>query len=83
MTEPTETLPWPEIIRQATHDLRTPLSSIVMAASVLRQLPPESAEVDRERMLALLEREVGVLSECVRRLAESPESFLGAGIVDP
>jgi signal transduction histidine kinase len=72
-------LPWPLVVRQAVHDMRTPVSSILTAAAVLRQLHGQKPSPDVERILSLLERQVETLSGQLQRLSESPESYLGTG----
>lgn len=71
------TLPWEQIVRQAVHDMRTPLSSMLTTVAVLRQLQATATVPPQwERMVELLERQVQMLSGQLVRLHESPESFL-------
>jgi hypothetical protein len=70
-------LPWDKIVRQAVHDMRTPLSSMLTTVAVLRQLQATAAVPSQwERMIDLLERQIQTLSAQLARLHESPESFL-------
>lgn len=70
-------LPWEKIIRQAVHDMRTPLSSLLTTVAVLRQLQATSTvPAQWERMIDLLERQVQTISGQLVRLHESPESYL-------
>lgn len=72
-------LPWEKIIRQAVHDMRTPLSSLLTTVAVLRQLQATSTvPAQWERMIDLLERQVQTISGQLIRLHESPESYLKA-----
>ena len=71
------TLPWEKIVRQAVHDMRTPLSSMLTTVAVLRQLQATSTIPPQwERMIDMLERQVQTLSGQLVRLQESPASFL-------
>jgi hypothetical protein len=81
VSQPSETdpvaLPWDKIVRQAVHDMRTPLSSMLTTVGVLRQLQGTTTVPPQwERMIDLLERQVQTLSGQLGRLHESPESFL-------
>ena len=81
MSQPSDTdpvaLPWEQIVRQAVHDMRTPLSSMLTTVAVLRQLQATATVPPQwERMVELLERQVQTLSGQLVRLHESPESFL-------
>jgi hypothetical protein len=70
-------LPWDEIVRQAVHDMRTPLSSMLTTVAVLRQLQATATiPAQWERMIDLLERQIQTLSGQLVRLHESPESFV-------
>ena len=71
------TLPWEKIVRQAVHDMRTPLSSMLTTVAVLRQLQATSTVPPQwERMIGMLERQVETLSGQLVRLQESPESYV-------
>lgn len=71
------TLPWEKIVRQAVHDMRTPLSSMLTTVAVLRQLQATSTVPPQwERMIGMLERQVETLSGQLVRLQESPDSYL-------
>jgi hypothetical protein len=59
--------------------MRTPVSSLLTGTAILRQLHGETPPVEIERVLALLERQVGTLSGQLQRLADSPGSFLKPG----
>ncbi|MCW1886662.1 hypothetical protein OKA04_18125 [Luteolibacter flavescens] len=69
--------PWDKAVRQAVHDMRTPLSSMLTTVAVMRQmqaaasLPPQW-----ERLIGMMERQVQDLSGQLSRLNESPASFL-------
>ena len=81
MSQPSDTdpiaLPWEKIVRQAVHDMRTPLSSMLTTVAVMRQLQATSTvPAQWERMIDLLERQVQTLSGQLGCLHESPESFL-------
>ena len=81
VSQPSDTDPvalsWDKVVRQAVHDMRTPLSSMLTTVAVLRQLQATSAvPAQWERMIDLLERQVQTLSAQLVRLHESPESFL-------
>ena len=83
MSQPSDTdpvtLPWDKIVRQAVHDMRTPLSSMLTTVAVLRQLQSSSSVPQQwERMIDMLERQVQTLSGQLVRLHESPESYLSA-----
>lgn len=70
-------LPWEQIVRQAVHDMRTPLSSMLTTVAVLRQLQANSSGPQQwERMIDMLERQVQTLSGQLVRLNESPESYM-------
>lgn len=70
-------LPWEQIVRQAVHDMRTPLSSMLTTVAVLRQLQTTSTVPPQwERMIDLLERQVQTLSGQLVCLHDAPESFL-------
>ncbi|RYD61475.1 MAG: hypothetical protein EOP83_16920 [Verrucomicrobiaceae bacterium] len=72
-------LPWDKIVRQAVHDMRTPLSSMLTTVAVLRQLQTTSTvSPQSDRMIDMLERQVQMLSGQLARLQESPESYLKA-----
>ncbi|MEK7952266.1 histidine kinase dimerization/phospho-acceptor domain-containing protein [Luteolibacter soli] len=81
MSQPSDTdpvtIPWEKIVRQAVHDMRTPLSSMLTTVAVLRQLQGNAAAPPQwERMIDLLERQVQTLSAQLVQLHESPESYL-------
>ena len=70
-------LPWEKIVRQAVHDMRTPLSSMLTTVAVLRQVQVTSSVSPQvERMMDMLERQVQTLSGQLVRLHDSPESYL-------
>lgn len=70
-------LPWEQIVRQAVHDMRTPLSSMLTTVAVLRQLQATSSVPPQwERMIDLLERQIQTLTGQLVRLHETPESYL-------
>jgi hypothetical protein len=70
-------LPWEKVVRQAVHDMRTPLSSMLTTVAVLRQLQATSTvPAQWERMIDLLERQVQTISGQLVRLQDSPESYL-------
>jgi len=76
-SDPIATLPWEQIVRQAVHDMRTPLSSMLTTVAVLRQLQASSTVPPQwERMIDLMERQIQTLTEQLVRLHESPDSFL-------
>lgn len=56
-----------EFVMNAAHELRTPLSAISSAVEVLQQGAKED-EVDRDRFLAIVERQTSRLSRLVRAL---------------
>lgn len=79
MSHPSESdaVPWEKIVRQAAHDMRTPLSSMLTTVAVLRQLQSTSTvPPEWERMIDLLERQIHTLSGQLGRLYDSPASFL-------
>ncbi len=68
-----ETMPWKQIVAQAVHDMRSPLSSMVTTIEILRMLSTDS---DRSgKMIGMLERQVEQLSKQLETLVNHPEAF--------
>lgn len=67
-------LPWEQLIAKAVHDMRSPLSTMNTTLAVLRMAI--SDPVKAEKLLGILERQTGDLTEQLDRLLNDPESFL-------
>lgn len=71
------TFPWDQVVRQAVHDMRTPLSSMLTTIAVMRQMQGGNSHAPQwDRLIAMMERQVQDLSGQLTRLDESPASFL-------
>lgn len=68
------------LLSSISHDLRTPLASIVGASSSLRQLGPQMSEEARQDLVATIEEEAARLSQFVANLLEMTK--LESGPID-
>ncbi|MGJ0426237.1 DUF4118 domain-containing protein [Methylocystis sp.] len=69
------------LLSSLSHDLRTPLASIMGAVTSLRQLGDKLPQADRQDLLASIEEEAGRLSRFVNNLLEM--SRIESGAVAP
>jgi two-component system sensor histidine kinase KdpD len=69
------------LLSSLSHDLRTPLASIMGAVTSLRQLGEKMTPLDRQDLLASIEEEAGRLSRFISNLIEM--SRIEAGAVAP
>lgn len=69
------------LLASLSHDLRTPLTSIVGAVTSLRQLGRQMTEGDRDDLLLSIEEEAGRLSRFIANLLDM--SRIEAGAVTP
>ncbi|MFO1173361.1 MAG: sensor histidine kinase KdpD [Hyphomicrobiaceae bacterium] len=68
------------LLSSVSHDLRTPLASIVGSASALRMLGDKLSDADRQDMLAAIEEEAARLNRFVSNLLDMTK--LEAGVLD-
>ena len=68
------------LLSSISHDLRTPLASIVGSVTSLRSLGHRMSKVDRGELLATIEEEAGRLSRFVSNLLDMTR--LEAGVID-
>lgn len=69
-----ESLPWKEIIGNAAHDMRTPLSCMRTTVEVLRLL--NSSSEQNIQMIEILEKQIDSLAGQVNELVENPTTYL-------
>lgn len=67
-------LPWKEIIGNAAHDMRTPLSCMRTTLEVLRLL--NSSSEQNTQMIEILEKQIDSLAGQVNALVENPTTYL-------
>lgn len=72
-----EPLPWKEIIGNAAHEMRTPLSCMRTTVEVLRMLNSSSEQTIR--MIEILEKQVDSLAGQVDELVKNPQAYLSEG----
>ena len=72
----TEPLPWREVIANAAHEMRTPLSCMRTTVEVLRMLA--SSEQDT-RIIGILENQIDSLAGQVDDLVNDPKAYLPGG----
>lgn len=68
-----EPLPWKEIIGNAAHDMRTPLSCLRTTVEVMRMLAAESEQ--QTRMIEILEKQIDSLAGQLDELVRNPQSY--------
>lgn len=68
-----ESLPWKEIIGNAAHEMRTPLSCMRTTVEVLRMMTSESEQ--HTRMIEILEKQIDSLAGQVDELVKDPQSY--------
>lgn len=68
-----KSLPWDEILLTAVHDIRTPLSSMLVTLEVLRDL--HGGSEPSAKLIAMLDRQVMGVSDLLERLLRDPASF--------
>jgi signal transduction histidine kinase len=69
-----EPLPWKEIIGNAAHEMRTPLSCMRTTVEVLRMLTSSSEQTTR--MIEILEKQIDSLAGQVDDLVKNPQAYL-------
>lgn len=66
-------LPWEEIVRQAVHDMRSPVSSMRTAVEILRLTITTSEKNDR--LLGMVDKQLDLLTTQLAMLMDDPEAF--------
>ncbi len=69
-----EVLPWREIVAQAAHDMKTPLSCMRTALEVLRML--STGSVEQDKFIGILDTQVDELSGQLETLLRTPAAFM-------
>lgn len=65
---------WDEILTNAVHDLRTPLSAMLTALEMLNEVSDGSER--SAKLIALMRRQISEISSQLERLLRDPSSFL-------
>src|SRR4051794_11779229 len=71
---PDDVLPWEKLVAKAVHDMRSPLSTITTTLAVLRMTIHDPTKA--EKLMGIMERQTGDLTEQLNRLLQDPVSFL-------
>ena len=66
-------LPWEQLVAQAVHDMRSPLSTMTTTLAVLRMAIADPAKA--EKLVGIIERQSADLTEQLNRLVTDPASY--------
>ena len=69
-----DALPWEQLVAQAVHDMRSPLSTMTTTLAVLRMAIADPAKA--EKLLTILERQTAELTTHLERLVDDPGSYV-------
>lgn len=67
-------MPWKQIVAQAVHDLRTPLSSLRVTLEVLRMTPSDPEA--HAKLIGMMGRQVDLIADLLETLSKDPGTLV-------